>query len=293
MRRIDTCRRAVAARSVLALAILAIGAGTASAQQRPLVTEDPETIGAGRILIEGGIDLEHESEFPVSGLVGNRLSVPTLGISVGLSSIAELQIDGGLYQRLAITERDPHAPLASLTTFTGDHTHDVEDIVLATKIRIVSETPQRPAFGLRFATKLPNADNKSGLGTNMTDFFASLLVGKTVQSIRIVGNAGLGILGDPNSPIPKQDDVLTLGASIARALTTSAEVVAEVSSRLNFENGDPPPGMENRGVMRLGARYTHKSVRFDGGVVFGMTSRDPQVGVTAGFTWVLDAFHVP
>ena len=26
----------------------------ASAQQRPLVTEDPETVGAGRVLIEGG-----------------------------------------------------------------------------------------------------------------------------------------------------------------------------------------------------------------------------------------------
>ena len=26
------------------------------AQQRPLATEDPETIGAGRLLIEGGVD---------------------------------------------------------------------------------------------------------------------------------------------------------------------------------------------------------------------------------------------
>ena len=32
----------------------------ASAQQRPLVTEDPEPIGAGRVLIEGGIDYAHD-----------------------------------------------------------------------------------------------------------------------------------------------------------------------------------------------------------------------------------------
>src|SRR5262249_7986097 len=32
----------------------------AFAQQRPLVTEDPEPIGAGRILIEGGIDYAHD-----------------------------------------------------------------------------------------------------------------------------------------------------------------------------------------------------------------------------------------
>lgn len=28
----------------------------ARAQQRPLVTEDPETIGAGRLLVEMGVD---------------------------------------------------------------------------------------------------------------------------------------------------------------------------------------------------------------------------------------------
>src|SRR5437867_437751 len=85
----------------------------AFAQQRPLVTEDPETIGAGRILVEAGIDFAHDAHYPVSGLVGNLWRVPTLGFSFGISSIAELQIDGGLFQHLSITSRDPTAPLAS------------------------------------------------------------------------------------------------------------------------------------------------------------------------------------
>ena len=135
-----------------------------SAQQRPLVTEDPEPIGAGRVLIEGGLDVAHDYQNPVSGLKGNLLSVPTIGISVGLSSIAELQIDGGVYNRLSITSRNPNAPLASLLTVTGDSTHDVSNTVVATKIRLLAETASRPAFGIRFATKLPNASNESGLG---------------------------------------------------------------------------------------------------------------------------------
>ena len=45
-------------------------AGSASAQQRPLVTEDPEPIGAGRVLIEGGLDVAHNEQYPVSGLKG-------------------------------------------------------------------------------------------------------------------------------------------------------------------------------------------------------------------------------
>src|SRR5438445_8681819 len=123
----------------LAIALFAL-TPAAHAQQRPLITEDPETIGAGRMMIEGGLDLAHDYQNPVSGLKGNLLSVPTIGISIGLSSIAELQIDGGIYNRLNITSRNPNAPLAALLTVTGDSTHDVSNAILATKIRILAET---------------------------------------------------------------------------------------------------------------------------------------------------------
>ena len=267
-------------------------AEVARAQQRPLLTEDPETIGAGRVLIEGGLDLEREVFYPVSGLEGNRLSVPTVGVSVGLSSLAEVQLDWGLYQRLSITERR-RAPLSPLLEISDDDTSDVEDLVLATKVRLVAEAPGRPAVGLRFATKLPNASNESGLGHDMTDFFASLLIAKTVQSVRIVGNAGVAILGDPTSQVPEQNDLLTYGLSVARALTAATEVVGEVNGRFNMAEGEPDPGAENRAVIRFGGRYTHGPVRIDAGVLVGMTSRDPEIGLTAGFTWVLDAFRVP
>jgi hypothetical protein len=288
----DLRRRFCAGWILNCLACIALPA-VAAAQQRPLVTEDPETIGAGRVLIEGGITLERGVSYPVSGLEGNRFSVPTLGISVGVSSIAEIQVDGGLYQHLSITNRNRRAPLAPLLIITDDDTSDVEDIVVATKIRLLGEAPGRPALGLRFATKLPNASNDAGLGTDLTDFYASFLIGKTVQSVRVVGNAGLGIIGDPTTPEPAQNDLLTFGVSVARAMTTAAEVVAEVNGRLNFANGDPHPGAENLATMRIGARYTHGPVRFDGGVILGMTSRDPSFGVTGGFTWVLNAFRVP
>ena len=85
----------------------------------------------------------------------------------------------------------------------------------------------------------------------MTDFFASLLVAKTIQSIRVVGNAGVAILGDPTAAVPEQNDLLTFGLSVARALTTAAELVGEVNGRLNLANGDPDPGAENRAAMRL------------------------------------------
>jgi hypothetical protein len=86
---------------VLALGLPAIAAG----QQRPLVTEDPETIGAGRLLVEAGFDQSWGAKFPASGLEGDLLRLPLVGVSIGLSSIAEIQIDGGLMNRLSIDER--------------------------------------------------------------------------------------------------------------------------------------------------------------------------------------------
>jgi hypothetical protein len=264
---------------------------TAHAQQRPLITEDPETIGAGRVLIEGGLDYANDVEYPVSGLQGNLFRFPLIGVSVGVSSIAEIQIDGGFYNRLSITERRA-APLASMVTATGESTSSIEDLVLATKVRVVSEGMSRPSVGLRLATKLPNASNESGLGLDTTDFFATLLVAKTVQSVRIVANAGVGILGDPTRG-DRQNDVLMYGLSFARAVTQAGEVVGEINGRADTRAGDPPPGTESRSTVRFGARYTVGTLRADAAILFGVTSVDPGVGFAAGFTYVFNAFQIP
>jgi hypothetical protein len=276
----------------VALACWLAMVSSAVAQQRPLVTEDPETIGAGRILIEGGVEAAHDVSYPVSGLKGNLWRVPTIGLSFGISSIAELQIDGGLYDTLSITSRNPNAPLASLVTVTGDSTHSFEDTFIATKIRLLSESSSRPAFGIRFATKLPNATNESGLGLDTTDFFASILGAKTVESIRVVGNIGIGILADPTNG-NRQNDVMTYGLSFARAMTQQTEIVGELNGRLSVREGEPFPGTESRGLLKLGGRYTQGPVRFDAGVFLGLTTVDPTIGFTVGFTYVFNAFTLP
>jgi hypothetical protein len=278
-------------RKTVALLVSLLSTATiASAQQRPLVTEDPETVGAGLILFEGGFDYLRDVFFPASGLQGHLLRIPTPGVSLGVSSIAEVQIDGGLYNRLAVRSRRA-APLARMLDFSGNETSDVEDVVVATKIRLVSEAPGRPAIGARFATRLPLAGNESGLGLDTTDFFVSLLLGKTVQSIRVVGNVGLGILADPTRG-DRQNDVLTYGFSLARAVQEGVEVVAEINGRLHTRDADPPPGTESRSNLRIGGRLTRGTVRVDGGLILGLTTPDPSFGVTAGLTWVFRGFTV-
>jgi hypothetical protein len=278
-------------RMLSAVSVLLMCAVPAFAQQRPLVTEDPEPIGAGRVLLEGGLDIAHDYQNTVSGLKGNLISVPTIGISIGLSSIAELQIDGGIYNSLSISSRNPDAPLASLLTVTGDSTHDVSNAVIATKIRVLAETASRPAIGIRFATKLPNASNEKGIDLDTTDVSGMLLFAKTVQSIRIVGNLGAGILTNPTSGVG-QNDVVLYGLSFARAVTQEVELVGELNGRASTRT-TAYPGTESRGILKIGGRYTKGSVRLDAGVFFGLTTIDPTIGFTTGFTYVFNAFTLP
>jgi hypothetical protein len=275
---------------VMLVLVLVGCAGPVWAQSRPLVTEDPETVGPGQILFEAGIDYSREAVFPVSGLKGNLWRLGTLGLSFGVSSIAEIQIDGGVRNRLKITERSS-APLSNMLTFDGDSTSDVEDIVIGAKVRFLSEGVRRPAMAIRFATRLPNAGNESGLGLDTTDFAFGLAVAKTVQSVRIAGNAGFAILADPARG-DRQNDVLTYGVSVARAVATGVEVVAEVNGRANTRSGDPIAGLESRSALRLGSRFTRGPVRLDGAFFFGISEKDPTWGFSTGLTWVFNAFTV-
>ena len=275
----------------LVLGVVMMGlAAPAWAQSRPLVTEDPETVGPGQILLEAGFDYSRQAFFPVSGLQGNLMRLGTLGLSFGVSSIAEIQIDGGLRNRLTITDRLA-GPLAGMLDITGDSTADVEDLVVGAKVRFVSEGVGRPSLAVRFATRLPNAGNESGLGLDTTDFALALAMGKTIQQVRVVGNAGFAILGDATRG-DRQNDVFIYGLSIARAIANGAEVVAELNGRANTRTGTVIAGTESRAAMRVGSRFTRGPVRLDAAVMFGITERDPAWGFTTGLTWVFNAFTV-
>ena len=273
---------------------MALPAGAAFAQSRPLVTEDPEVVGAGQMLIEGGLDRLQGVTYPASGLQGNLLRIGTFGFSIGVSSIAEIQLDGGFRDSLTIKNRLAGAPLAKYLTLApgATSTHDVIDGVIGAKIRVLSEKGSRPALALKFSTKLPNAGNESGIGLDTTDFAFQFLGAKTVQSIRVVGNFGFAILGDAARG-DSQNDVILYGVSLARAIRDGVEFVAEMNGRANTRTGTPPVGTDSQAMMRVGARVTRGPVRLDGALLIGVTERDPSWGFTAGFTWVFKAFTMP
>ena len=96
--------------------------------------------------------------------------MPAFGVSLGVSSIAEIQIDWGVYQKLDITEQVPGAPLSHLLLLDGDTTDDFGDIHIGAKVRLVSETARRPAIGSWFTTRLPNAGQRVRPGQRRAGF---------------------------------------------------------------------------------------------------------------------------
>jgi hypothetical protein len=179
-----------------------------------------------------------------------------------------------------------------MVTATGDSTSSVQDFVVGTKVRILREGMTSPSLGIRFATKLPNASNESGIGLDTTDFFLSAVGGKTFESLRVVANLGLGILSDPTRG-DRQNDVVTYGVSFARAFTPEIELVGEVNGHVDTREGPPLPGTESRSILRIGGRYTRGAWRGDAAILVGLTSRDPGFGFAGGVTYVFEAFQVP
>jgi hypothetical protein len=168
-------------------------------------------------------------------------------------------------------------------------TSDIVDVTVATKLRVFAEGRHRPSIGVRFETRLPNASNESGLGLDTTDFFFSILAGKTIGSFRIVGNAGIGILGNP-LVATIQSDAFRGGLSVVHAVTTTVDVVGEITGQKVWFATVPPPGAEPLGEVRTGVRYRRGRLRYDGGVLFGFTDRSPDFGVVTGVTVAGTAF---
>ena len=232
------------------------------------MTEDPETIGAGRILLEGGIEYGGSVEFPIYGLTGNLWRVPSFGVSIGISSIAEIQIDSGysrLPSRAASRHRSHQCSTSRATTRRPSRTSCV-----ATKVRVVSEGTNRPSFGLRMATKLPNARNQSGLGTDMTDVSLAVLVGKTIRSIRVVGNLGVAVIGDPtqNGRPVRSHHLRTLIGACARTGFRCGRRRSRGGGSLTRARRSLRA--ENRAALRGGLRYTRGAVRVDAGLRHGV-----------------------
>jgi hypothetical protein len=285
--------RMIQARCALLFLLLCVG--TASAQQRPLLTEDVDIIPPGTLRIEAGIDFVQNARFPLSGLTGDLTRVGVIGINVGLSPNVEFQIDGVLQNVLSVNSRTVPSPIPLELTPGLASTNDTGDFTLSTKIKLRNETLHGPSLGFRFGVQLPNSNEARGVGVNQINAYGMVLIGKKFGRdgrVNTFGNLGLGILTAPLEPFT-QNDVLLYGfASIIR-LNKHISFAGEVNGRASTRTGNAPLGTESQSEARLGMQIKASGLRFDFAGIAGLTDFSPRSGVTFGVTYDTPIIFTP
>src|SRR5512138_362692 len=142
-------------RAILTVTLLAMGS-LASAQQRPLITEDVDIIPPGTLRIEGGLDFMQGAKFPVSGITGDLTRVGVIGVNIGMGPNVEFQIEGVARNVLSINSRGVSAIPLNLAPGANSST-DTGDFTLWAKFKLRNETKRGPSLGFRFGVTLPNS----------------------------------------------------------------------------------------------------------------------------------------
>jgi hypothetical protein len=277
------------------IAFLTIVSLPAIAQQRPLITEDVETVKPGSVRFEAGFDFLQDKNYPVSGLNGDLTRLGVVSLTFGLAPNVEVETGGVIRNFLSVNRQyRPSAVLLNLSQETNS-THDAGDFYLATKIKLRNETRRVPAVGFRFGAELPNSNQSRGIGLNQTNFFAAALVAKSFGRVRVTGNLGLGILSSPidasgNISPFTQNDALLYGLAASFRYNERLTLLGEVNGRYSTRK-NAPLGTESDGAARIGARIRAAGLMWDVAGIRGLYRNSERSGVTFGVSYEASLFQ--
>jgi hypothetical protein len=270
-------------RSSLALAVLFLCAAGAFSQDRPLRTTDAETVPAGDLRAQIGFDFLQDVGFPLSGLRGDETSVGVLSVRMGISKIAEVEVEGAIQNFLDVKSQG--ASFVPNLQLTGvNSTHDTGDFALSTKIRIIKPSGKKPGLAFRFGFIMPNSNQARGIGTNTTNVFALVALEEQIQKLKLIGDLGIEILQAPNA-LFTQNDVLMYGAGFSYPIHKRVNLVGEVNGLYSSRSiNDALIGTQSTGQGRLGLQINLGGFTWDLAGIRGINKYDPRSGFTFGVT---------
>lgn len=278
-------------RVVLCILGSLLAAASLWAQDRPLRTVDAETVPAGVLRAEAGFDFLRSIDFPLSGLSGDLTSAGVINFRLGVGKLAEVQIEGSIQDFLDIHSQGI-SQVSPLQLSGATSTHDTGDYSLSAKLRVFSEKGKRPGLALKAGFTLPNSNERRGIGTNSTNVYAIVAVGKQWKGVKLFGNAGLEVMQAPNA-LRTQNDVLRYGGAFLIPVHRRVEVVGEVAGRYSTRTITTELiGTESRGQARMGVRLTAGGLTWDVAGIAGVYRDDPGSGITFGVRKEFRIFHL-
>ncbi len=275
----------------LLIALLLLGLPlAASAQQRPVTTEEVETTRSGDAFLQFGFDFLQDVRFPLSGLRGDLTRVGVSDVRIGIGRAAEIQIQWTIQQFLSVSEATPAVIVPRLKD-NGTSASDVGDVTVAAKFRLLDETDRRPAIGIRFGFETPSTNEVRGIGLNTTNIFFTILAQKHFGKLNLFGNLGIGILQAPVATFT-QNDVLLYGLAAIYPVHKRLNLVGEVAGRWSTRNITASLiGTESRSQARVGFQLFAGGLRWDAAGIFGLTRHDADTGFTIGVSRALTLWH--
>lgn len=273
---------------------------TVFAQQRPLITEDVDTVPTGAVRFSTGVDFYQDVKFPVSGLKGDLTRVGVMNVSIGINSNVSFEVEGVLQNFLAINSAQNPSPIPLNIAPNANSTNDSGDFTISTKIKFRNETKRLPAIGFKFGVGLPNSNQARGIGTNQVNAFGKILIGKKFgrefadkqRAVNVFANLGIGILPAPTR-LFTQNDVFLYGVAGVFRVNKKFNFVSEVNGRLSTRSGNAPLGTESIGEFRVGSQVRASGLRFDAAGIFGLTKVSPRSGITFGVTYETPSIFTP
>lgn len=267
--------------------LIALPIASGAATLAPLATEEALPLAHGAI--EGHLDFAYFRnrrfpEFTPAGAIDsqNLFQLPRFGANVGLGDWVEIQAS---FEMLLLDE--------SLRDGSDNTVYGGGDARLFTKVRVLREAGWRPAFGLRFGTKLPNANVDDRLGTDETDFSIEVLGSKTFGPVSAHLNLGTLLLGNAGATIPDyhafvpggQDDLFTWGTAVDATLVES--IGGSTSLRLLGEfRGAAGSRFDNDYTnARAGVQVGRGAFLAHFGLSVGIAGAAEDVGVIAGLVY--------
>jgi len=260
-------------RSAAAALLVTLAATIATAQTRPLQTEEASTAAMGQVLVETGLDGIAGEPSYLTGVKRARFEGPLLRLVFSPADDVELDLE---WVVAVLSYREP-----------GHETvKDAGDVTLRAKWRLLGGGEKRSAFAVRFGMTLPNTsfNDKSerplGLGPDTLRAFVDGLFTLPVRRARIHANAGILLMEEVFRP-HEQSDFLSYGLAVVLPLGRGWDAMVEVAGR----GGEGEPGTEQRAEARAGLRFGRGRVRGDLALRRGLTRADGTWGGTAGLTW--------
>lgn len=235
----------------------------------------------GDLLLAAGIHRVFDATFPLSGLSGDMWSLGRLTLAYGLGDGVLLEVEGDAWRVMTI-ERRSEAAVPLEPGVDDGTTADAGDFEIS-----VAFTPLGTSRGLSggalIGVRLPNSDERKGIGTNTTDVTLAALLSWGADRWRLRGLVGVGILEAPLDDF-EQNDVLEYGIEGELDLASHARLALGLEGRASTRDV-VPLGTGDLAELHAALQWRPRDWGWDVAISRGLVGGPGEWSVGAGLSW--------